>query len=346
LSRYNDKGSSQLRSLSYDPKMTTKSFPNLSGYRFLKPLFKGTRTIVYQAVRDQTDSEDSRLNEIGSQSVIIKLLADNYPTRHDLLQLRNQYTIAKNLEIPGIIRPYSLEMCGNSYALVMEDFGGISLAQYICSHPLSWQEAVKIASSIASILKDLHHHRIVHKDIKPANILIHPESREIRLIDFSIASLLPKETQTLKNPTELEGTLAYISPEQTGRTNRGIDYRSDFYSLGVTLFELLTHTLPFPSQDVMELVHCHLAKQPPRADAINLEIPAIVADIVEKLMAKNAEERYQSALGLQWDLETCLTQWRETGHVEAFELGERDRCDRFLIPEKLYGRQREVRTLL
>ncbi|WP_228013199.1 protein kinase domain-containing protein, partial [Nostoc edaphicum] len=202
-----------------------------------------------------------------------------------------------------------------------------------------------------NILDILYRHRIIHKDIKPANILINPETKQVKLIDFSIASLLPQETQTLISPNVLEGTLAYISPEQTGRMNRGIDYRTDFYSLGVTFYELLTGKLPFQSDDPMELVHSHIAKQPPSVISYQLsvsstEIPQVLSDIVMKLMAKNADDRYQSALGLKFDLETCLTQLQETGKINSFPIAQRDVCDRFLIPEKLYGRETEVATLV
>ncbi|MEM1172489.1 MAG: AAA family ATPase [Cyanobacteria bacterium P01_H01_bin.35] len=164
------------------------------------------------------------------------------------------------------------------------------------------------------------------------------------LLDFSISTLLPKEQQQLISPNVLEGTLAYISPEQTGRMNRGIDYRSDFYSLGVTFFELLSGKLPFTTNDPMELVHCHIAQMARIGN--REEIPQVLSDIVLKLMAKNAEERYQSALGLKHDLEQCLQQLKTTGQIIEFELGQRDVCDRFLIPEKLYGREREVQRLL
>uniref|UniRef100_UPI001CFD3436 ATP-binding protein n=1 Tax=Microseira wollei TaxID=467598 RepID=UPI001CFD3436 len=271
-------------------------------------------------------------------------LQQEYPTFHDLLQFRNQYTLAKNLDIPGIIRPYSLEPYRNSYALVMEDFGGVSLRDYVRNQSLSLAEVWEIALQVADILHNLHACRVIHKDIKPANILIHPETKQVKLIDFSIASLLPKETPEIKNPNRLEGTLAYISPEQTGRMNRGIDYRSDFYALGVTLFELLAGQLPYQSDDPMELVHCHIAKQPPSLTQFN--IPEALAQIVAKLMAKNAEERYQSALGLKHDVEICLNQLKETGTIEPFEIGQRDVCDRFIIPEKLYGRETEVQALL
>lgn len=312
--------------------------PTIPGYRLMEQLYSGSQTAVYRAVAEKAESEGK------PRSVVIKLLYQDYPSFKDLLQFRNQYTIAKNLDIAGIVHPYSLEAYGNSYALVMEDFGGVSLRDYAHNQALSVVEVLKIALQVAQILHDLHQHRVIHKDIKPANILIHPQSKKIKLIDFSIASLLPKETQEIKNPNGLEGTLAYLAPEQTGRMNRGIDYRADFYALGVTLFELLTGQLPFQSNDPMELLHCHIAKQPPALSEFNL--PLAVANIVQKLMAKNAEDRYQSALGLKYDLQTCLEQWQETGTIELFEIGKRDRCDRFLIPEKLYGRQGEVQTLL
>ena len=312
--------------------------PTISGYCLIEQVYSGSQTLVYRAVTEKVELGDR------PRSVVIKFLHQDYPNFKDLLQFRNQYAIAKNLDIPGIVHPYSLEAYGNSYALVMEDFGGVSLQDYAHHQALSVTEVLEIALQIANILHDLHHHRVIHKDIKPANILIHPESKQIKLIDFSIASLLPKETQEIKNPNGLEGTLAYLAPEQTGRMNRGIDYRADFYALGVTLFELLTGQLPFPSHDPMELVHCHIAKKPP--SLIEFNLPSAIASIVMKLMAKNAEDRYQNALGLKYDLQICLKQWQETGSIEPFEIGTRDLCDRFLIPEKLYGREAEVQTLL
>ncbi|MEH2465366.1 trifunctional serine/threonine-protein kinase/ATP-binding protein/sensor histidine kinase [Nostoc sp.] len=309
--------------------------PYIPGYAIVEQLYAGSQTIVYRAVQ-----------ESSQRPVVIKLLRQDYPTFSELLQFRNQYTITKNLNIPGIIHPLSLEAYGNSYALVMEDFGGISLRDYTQNYSLSLREILEIARQIADILHDVCQHRVIHKDIKPANIVIHPESQQVKLIDFSIASLLPHENQEIQNPNVLEGTLAYLSPEQTGRMNRGIDYRSDFYALGVTLYELLTGQLPFESHDQMELVHCHLAKPPLAPHNINPEIPAIVSEIVLKLMAKNAEDRYQSALGLKHDLECCLNQWKATGRIETFIIAQRDVCDRFIIPEKLYGRETEVATLL
>ena len=321
------------------------SLPHISGYILTEQLYDGEHTAVYRATRC-ADTKENALSPIAGQPVIIKVLQQEYPSFSDLVQLRNQYSITHNLAIPGIVRPIALEPWQNGYALVMEDFGGVSLKQYVQAQPLTVPGCLQVAHKLAGILNDLNTHHIVHKDIKPANIVIHPDTGQIKLIDLSIASRLLKETQALQNPNGLEGTLAYLSPEQTGRMNRGIDYRADFYTLGITLYELLTQTLPFESNDPLELVHCHIAKTAKLAHQVNLAVPPIVSAIVAKLMAKNAENRYQSARGLQHDLEICLSQWEKTGEIVPFELCTRDLCDRFLISEKLYGREAEVQTLL
>ncbi|MEM7713130.1 MAG: serine/threonine-protein kinase PknK, partial [Cyanobacteria bacterium P01_A01_bin.68] len=335
---------------------------SISGYQISEELYNGSRTLVYRGYRKS-----------DSLPVVIKLLKNAYPSFSELVQFRNQYAIAKNLNYPGIIQTYGLETYNNGYALVMEDFGGISLKDYFnnletLDKTSFLTEFLQVAISLCDILGILYQQIIIHKDIKPANILINPETKQVKLIDFSIASLLNKETQEIKSPNVLEGTLSYISPEQTGRMNRGIDYRSDFYSLGVTFYELLTGELPFISDDAMELVHFHIAKQPPelphpspllvkeRGQEIShslstgkgrgLEIPQVLNEIVMKLMAKNAEDRYQSVFGLKHDLEACLSQLKATEKVEIFEIACKDICDRFIIPDKLYGRENEVKQLL
>lgn len=313
----------------------SSSFPQISGYTVTEPLYLGDRTAVYRAV------------ETASQrSVVIKVLRREYPSFSELVQFRNQYTVAKNLDFPGIVQPLSLEPLESGYALVMEDGGGVALGDYLQQASLELTDILEIAIQLADTLHHLCQQRVIHKDIKPANILIHPESKQIELIDFSIASLLPKETQAIQSPNRLEGTLAYLAPEQTGRMNRAIDYRTDFYALGVTLYQLLTGRLPFTSDDPLEVIHCHLAQSAVAVNAVNPEIPTMVAAIVSKLMEKNAEDRYQSALGLKHDLQQCLMQWTETGAIAEFELGQRDLSDRFTIPDKLYGREAEVKTLL
>jgi predicted ATPase/signal transduction histidine kinase len=311
------------------------TIPALPGYRLLDCLHQGSRTAVYRARHTATE-----------QPVVVKVLTQEYPSFSDLVQFRNQYTVTKNLPLSGIVRPLDLLPWDNSYALVMEDTGGLSLEHHSQQQSLSLGETLNVAIQLADILHDLHQQRVIHKDIKPANILIHPDSKQVKLIDFSIASLLPKETQALQSLGSLEGTLAYMAPEQTGRMNRGIDYRTDFYGLGVTFYQLLTGQLPFTSNDPLELIHCHMAQVPPAVEQLKPDVPAMAGAIAVKLMAKNAEDRYQSALGLKHDLERCLVQWDEQREIAAFALGERDVSDRFLIPEKLYGREQEAQTLL
>jgi predicted ATPase/signal transduction histidine kinase len=308
---------------------------NIAGYDIGEEIYNSSRTLVYRGYR-----------QIDQQPVIIKLLKNPYPNFREVVQFRNQYTIAKNLNSPLIIKVYNLEPYQNSYTLIMEDFGGISVKDYFSQQEKPLQEFLPIAIQITNSLEILYQNCIIHKDIKPSNILINPETKEVKLIDFCLASLLPRETQTLLSPNILEGTLAYISPEQTGRMNRGIDYRSDFYSLGVTFYQLLTGKLPFATKDPLELVHCHIAKTATPVNQINPQIPPVIADIINKLMAKNAEERYQSILGLKYDLEQCWQQLQTTGQIVELPIAQRDVSDRFIIPEKLYGRELEIETLL
>ena len=307
----------------------------LSGYSILEQLYSGFHSLVYRGIRD-----------CDRLQVIIKVLSNPFPHFNELVQFRNQYVTAKNLDHPNIVKPLALEPYQNGYALMMEDIGGISLRQYLQVESLSLEETLAIAVQMAEVLHYLSQHRVVHKDINPANILIEPKSKQIKLIDFSLASLLPKEFSEIQTLNLLEGAPAYIAPEQTGRMNRGIDYRTDFYGLGVTLYELLTGELPFPSDNLLELMYCHIAKPPVSPHQLNSTIPPVISAIVLKLMAKNAEDRYQSALALKYDLEKCLSQKQETGKMVEFEVGQRDLSDRFLISEKLYGREEEVQTLL
>jgi predicted ATPase/signal transduction histidine kinase len=322
----------------------------LNDYCVTAQIYAGTRTVVYRGHR----------HDSASASVVIKLLRDEYPSFQELEQFRNQATIVKNLDLPGVIQTYGLESYQNRDILVMEDFDGISLKQaidiWLEERTMSLSAKVangvwvprffKIALQMLTTLDDLYRHKVIHKDIKPANILINLKTHQVKLIDFSIASSAYGEIPPPENKATIEGTLAYLSPEQTGRTNRSVDYRTDFYALGVTFFELLTGELPFTSADPMELLHCHLAIQPPRVHDINPEVPPILSIIIAKLMAKNPEDRYQSAIGIHQDLTNCWQQWLATGEISPFELGQKDINDRFVISEKLYGREQEVKALL
>ncbi|PSB18493.1 ATPase [Phormidesmis priestleyi ULC007] len=307
----------------------------LSGYQVTEKIYESSKTLVYRGERS-----------VDQKPVVIKLLKNKNSTPRELAIFRKQYILATDLNLPSIVRPYSLESSGNVLALILEDFGALSLKDYCKNHLLDLSEFLAIAIQIAQILSELHQKRVIHKDIKPANLLINPATKQVKITDFSIASLLPKETQVLTSPDGLEGTLPYMSPEQTGRMNRGVDYRTDFYSLGVTFYQLLTKRLPFEAADPLEAVHCHLARQPISPTDLDRAIPTMLSAIVLKLMAKMAEDRYQSASGLQHDLEICQQEWQLHQKITPFLLGQQDQCDRFQIPEKLYGRDAEVERLL
>ena len=325
--------------------MTAKSFDfNLAGYQVIEEIARNPKTVVYRALVNGF--------ELGSNNntVIIKRLSSAYPTYQELVNFCNQYTISKNLELPGVVRVYSLEEFDTpsqrGYALMMEDFGGVALDLYARESALSLPTVLKIAIQLADTLHALGQQRIIHKDIKPSNILINPTTQQVKLIDFGIATLLTRETGEILHPQCLEGTLAYMSPEQTGRMNRGIDYRTDFYALGVTLYQLLTGRLPFETENSIELVHCHLAQIASPVHRINPDVSVVVSQIIAKLMAKNAEDRYQSALGIKYDLNECLQQLQQTETIAEFTIGKRDLSNRFVIPERLYGREVEVQILL
>ena len=307
----------------------------ISGYQILEEIYESDMSLVYRGLRSQ-----------DAQTVILKILKKEYPTPEEIARFKLEYEIARNLNLEGVVRPYGLERYKNSLILILEDFGGKSLKILIADRIFSLEEFLKIAIQITDILGQIHQQNIMHKDINPSNIVFNPATGQLKIIDFGISTVLSRENQTLQNPNILEGTLAYMSPEQTGRMNRAMDYRTDFYSLGATFYELLTHQLLFASTDEMELVHCHIAKQPiPPYKRVD-EIPKVVSDIVMKLLAKTAEERYKSAWGIKADLEECLTQLQMTGTISDFPLGRYDVSDKFQIHEKLYGRESEVEALM
>ncbi|OLP18868.1 hypothetical protein BST81_08090 [Leptolyngbya sp. 'hensonii'] len=310
----------------------------LSGYEDLIRIHDGENSQVYRAwqVKD-------------GRSVILKLLKADYPTPDQLRRYRQEYHLTHQLQLPEVIKAYGLDPWQRTLVMILEDFNGLDLKQWLQQYPqgLTVEAFLPLAIKIASALGQLHSQAVIHKDINPANIVFNPKTRTLKLIDLGISTQLSRENPSLQAPGALEGTLSYLSPEQTGRMNRVLDYRTDFYSLGVTFYELLTGTLPFTSDDPMELVHCHLAKQPASLlDVKGGQVPPILAELVNTLMAKNAEERYQSAWGLKADLETCWVQWQETRTIARFPLGQHDVSDRFHIPQKLYGRERELAALL
>ncbi|WP_013334723.1 AAA family ATPase [Gloeothece verrucosa] len=304
-------------------------------YQLINKIYESSNSLVYRAI----------LNP-NSQPVILKILKEDYPTPTELTRYKQEYEITRSLSIEGVIKAYNLQKYKNTLAMFLEDFGGQSLDILIKSKHFSLSEFLTIAIKICQILAEIHSANIIHKDINPSNIVINSETGQLKIIDFGISTAFTREKFTIKNPHVLEGTLAYISPEQTGRMNRFLDYRTDFYALGVTFYQLLTGQLPFETNDALELVHCHIARQPVSPAQIKPKLPKPVSDIVMKLLSKTAEERYQSAWGIRADLEECLAQLQTQANISKFPLARQDIADKLQISQKLYGREQEIKTLL
>ncbi|MDB5397445.1 MAG: multi-sensor signal transduction multi-kinase, partial [Rhodospirillales bacterium] len=275
----------------------------------------------------------------------ILLVAAANSSLASLTRLEHEYALRADLDAAWAAHPIELSRHRNRVALLLEDPGGAVLDRLL-GQPLGIAEFLRIAISIAGALRQAHARELIHKDIKPANILVDVASGGVWLTGFGIASRLPRERPNPEPPDAIAGTLAYMAPEQTGRMNRSIDSRSDLYSLGITFYEMLTLTLPFSAADPLEWVHCHIARQPVPPDERTVETPRALSVITMKLLAKTAEERYQTAAGLEADLRRCLAQWESDGRIDPFPLGARDASDRLLIPERLYGREREIEALL
>ncbi|MEO0374512.1 MAG: AAA family ATPase [Cyanobacteria bacterium P01_A01_bin.17] len=305
------------------------------GCNLTKHIYESANSLVYRGHRGDPD-----------QPVIIKILKEDYPTSAELTRYRQEYEITRNLDIEGTVQVYGLEPYQRTLAMVLEDIGGQSLKEWFQGQAVPLEKFLDLALKIVEILRQIHSRNVIHKDINPSNIIVNPASGQLKIIDFGISTQLSRENPTLKNPRVLEGTLAYLSPEQTGRMNRSLDYRTDFYSLGITFYELLTGQLPFPTEDALALVHCHIAHQPKSPHQINPAVPQVLSNLTLKLMAKTAEDRYQNAAGLQADLENCREQLRTTGKISPFVLGTQDLSGRFQIPQKLYGREAEKAILL
>jgi predicted ATPase/signal transduction histidine kinase/tRNA A-37 threonylcarbamoyl transferase component Bud32 len=307
----------------------------ISQYQINSTLHEGVETIIY---RGQTST--------NQPATILKLLKAEYPTLEAITRLKHEYQIRKNLDSEQIVKTINLETFDHRLGLILEDFGGESLAKLLQTEKLSTISILNIAVQIIKALAYLHQNQIIHKDLKPSNIIINPQTQKVKLTDFGIATKLNKENPQFNNPNCVEGTLAYMSPEQTGRMNRTLDYRTDFYSLGITLYEMLTGKLPFASSDPLEIVYSHIAIQAIEPHQINSEIPPSISEIVMKLISKNAEQRYQTSAGLLADLENCLHQLETTGEIADFIPGRLDILSQLLIPQKLYGREQQVNQLL
>ena len=283
--------------------------------------------------------------ESGADAVLAVLPAAERPPPALLDRLAHEFELRDELDAEWAVRPLTLVSDGGRTALLLEDPGGEPL-EWLVGGPIEPGGFLRLAIGIAAAIGKAHQRGLVHKDIKPANILVNCFDERTRLTGFGIASRLPRERHAPEPPEVIAGTLAYMAPEQTGRMNRSIDSRSDLYALGVTFYQMLTGRLPFSAADPMEWIHCHIARKPV-APLERLEsIPAVLSEIVMKLLAKTAEDRYQTGAGLEHDLRRCLAEWDRHGRIGSFALGDRDRSGRLMIAEKLYGREREVESLL
>ncbi|MGB3208161.1 MAG: serine/threonine-protein kinase PknK, partial [Crinalium sp.] len=304
-------------------------------YTILETVAESNKNIIFRCLQQESQ-----------QQILLKTINRKHPSGRDIAHLQHDYTVSKNLQIEGVIKPLSFEEQNNLYLLKLENFVGISLQKILVVQKIEVSVFLVLAIQILQSLEELHKHNIIHQDLQPENIIVNLKEKKLKITGFSLSSLLSRETQTVTNPRQLEGNLSYISPEQTGRINRFIDYRTDFYSLGVTFYEMLTGQLPFPTTDVMELIHCHIAKQPVPPHQLIPEIPLVISDIVMKLLSKTAEERYQSAFGIKADLEKCLNFLQNLGSIPQFPIAVNDISEQLQIPQKLYGREREITQLL
>jgi PAS domain S-box-containing protein len=287
----------------------------------------------------------ARPSETESASVLLLIPVSIRPALESLKKIEHEYSFRDDLAIAWAVRPLTLLQCNGQLALVLEDPGGEPLDRLI-QGPMEIRQSLRIAVGLAAALRQLHKQNLIHKDVKPSNVMFESVTGRVWLTGFGIASRLPRERQSPQPPEFLAGTLSYMAPEQTGRMNRSIDSRSDLYALGITLYEILAGSLPFTASDPMELVHCHIARHPAPPHERVRTVPRCLSAIVMKLIAKTPEERYQTASGAESDLRRCLTEWEEHEYLSEFPLGEHDVPDRLLIPEQLYGRAREIKVLL
>ena len=307
------------------------------GGEFFQPLWEDGERVFSRGWRES--GEGRRV------AVLIVDLAAQLPTPVGLDRLAHEYGLKDELSTAWAARPLELVRERGRNLLVLEDPGGEPLDRLL-GQPMTLESFLRLAIGIATALAEVHRRGLIHKDIKPANVLVDFATGQVWLTGFGIASRLPRERQAPAPPEVIAGTLAYMAPEQTGRMNRSIDFRSDLYALGVTLYEMLTGELPFAASDPMEWVHCHIARQPASPDERVASIPGPISAMVMKLLAKTAEERYQTAAGLTVDLRKCLAEWERHRRIEPFQLGADDAPDHLMLPEKLYGREHEIETLL
>ncbi|MHC1790974.1 diguanylate cyclase domain-containing protein [Solidesulfovibrio sp.] len=307
----------------------------LAGFQMGELLYQGPSSQVYRALRER-----------DGLPVVLKIPATPDISIRENLRFQHEYDLLSSLNLSRVIKVHDLLQYRASFAIVEEDYGAWDLARHIEGRRVGIGEFLAIAVQMAEALAQLHGQRIIHKDAHLANFLIHPETGEVKLTDFGMSSLIEGEVQEPGNPDQIEGNLLYISPEQTGRMNRGIDSRSDLYSLGVCFYRMLTGDVPFPSRDPMELLHAHIARRPVRPRELHPDVPSALSTLTMRLLEKMAEDRYQSASGLLHDLEALRAGYAAGESLIGLQLGQRDIASQFQVSPKIYGREREVRLLL
>ena len=302
------------------------------GYRLTEKIDETVTSVVYRAVNDDS-----------GRRVIVKMLNTDSPSPSEIARFNREYDLIRNIDDEAVIKVFEVLESDGKIALVLEDFNGISLDRVINKAPLPLETFLKIGITIASVLDKLHKQNIIHKDLKPHNILFNPDTSAIKLTDFGISAELTHARDKPGTTALVDGTLAYMAPEQTGRMNRSISYETDFYSLGVTFYEMLTQRLPFDDlTDPVEYFHAHMARRPVPPAELNSSLPSVLSDIVMKLMAKDSADRYKSGQGLMVDLQECLEQLKRRGSIERFEIAARDVGSTLKIPRKLIGRETET----
>ena len=306
----------------------------MQGYQIIQTIYSSERISVLRAFR-----------ESDGKSVVIKSLNSDLPAQRDITRIKYEFELSERGSGTGIVPVLELVKQKNGLLLVMEDVEGIPLMEYWKSTPRTLAIFLNLSIQITRILSNLHEKGILHKDIKPTNILVQKSTGKVYVIDLGLDSVIQSEEQAPVQPETLEGTLSYISPEQTGRMNRSIDFRSDLYSVGITFYELLTDRLPFTGKDSLEIVHAHIAVSPTPPIQLKANIPPAISELILKLLSKNAEDRYLSAKGLEDDLLLAREQLLNEKEI-VFVPGERESRGTFSIPQKLYGREVEVGFLL
>jgi len=305
----------------------------IAGYQVLETLAEGEKSNVYLAQVAQSE-----------RRVVLKISVPGAAARASELMLRNEFEMTR--DGAGILQPIDWQRLEQGSVLMRDYVEGSPWATWVRDQQPDFGTALRLGAQAAAQLDTLHQRGIIHKDLHPHNLIVGPSGQSVTIIDYSVAARLDLRPHFAANAGQMEGSLAYLSPEQTGRMNRTVDYRCDLYSLGAVLYELFTGQPPFRAAEPLELMHSHLARPPLPLTALRPSVPPVLNRIVLKLLAKNAEDRYQSAARLQSDLEECLRQWEAAGQIADFDIAQHDAPLRFRIPQKLYGRDAERAELL